>query len=48
VSILRKLGTYCEGWRGDRHAEPFGTKQMRLLFGENCHLPSLVAKARAD
>jgi hypothetical protein len=31
-SITRKLATYYEGWRANRHVEQFGVKQMRVLF----------------
>jgi len=30
-SIRRKLKTYYDGWRGQRHIEQFGVKQMRVL-----------------
>lgn len=31
-SIARKLATYYEGWRGGRHVQQFGVKQMRVLL----------------
>jgi len=31
-SITRKLATYWEGWRANRHVEQFGVKQMRVLM----------------
>ena len=31
-SIARKLATYYEGWRANRHVEQFGVKQMRVLI----------------
>jgi hypothetical protein len=31
-SIARKLTTYYEGWRANRHVEQFGVKQLRVLF----------------
>jgi hypothetical protein len=31
-SIARKLATYYEGWRVNRHVEQFGVKQMRVLL----------------
>jgi hypothetical protein len=31
-SIARKLATYYEGWRRNRHVEQFGVKQMRVLI----------------
>jgi len=31
-SITRKLATYYEGWRANRHVEQFGVKQMRVLM----------------
>ncbi len=31
-SITRKLATYYEGWRANRHVEQFGVKQMRVLI----------------
>ena len=30
-SIRRKLKTYYDGWRAQRHLEQFGVKQMRVL-----------------
>src|SRR5208282_6271783 len=30
-SIQRKLKTYYDGWRAERHLEQFGVKQMRVL-----------------
>jgi hypothetical protein len=30
-SIRRKLRTYYDGWRAERHVEQFGVKQMRVL-----------------
>jgi protein involved in plasmid replication-relaxation len=30
-SIRRKLRTYYDGWRAERHLEQFGVKQMRVL-----------------
>jgi hypothetical protein len=30
-SIARKLATYYEGWRANRHVDQFGVKQMRVL-----------------
>jgi hypothetical protein len=30
-SIRRKLKTYYDGWRAERHLEQFGVKQMRVL-----------------
>ena len=30
-SIRRKLKTYHDGWRAQRHVEQFGIKQMRVL-----------------
>jgi len=30
-SIRRKLKTYYDGWRAERHVEQFGVKQMRVL-----------------
>ena len=30
-SIRRKLKTYYDGWRAQRHVEQFGVKQMRVL-----------------
>jgi hypothetical protein len=30
-SIRRKLKTYHDGWRAQRHVEQFGVKQMRVL-----------------
>ena len=30
-SIRRKLKTYYDGWRAQRHVEQFGLKQMRVL-----------------
>jgi hypothetical protein len=31
-SIARKLATYYEGWRANRHVDQFGVKQMRVLI----------------
>jgi len=31
-SIARKLATYYEGWRVNRHVEQFGVKQVRVLI----------------
>jgi len=31
-SIARKLATYYEGWRANRHVEQFGVKQVRVLI----------------
>jgi hypothetical protein len=34
-SIRRKLKTYYDGWRAERHLEQFGVKQMRVLTVTN-------------
>jgi hypothetical protein len=47
-SIQRKLKTYYDGWRAQRHVEQFGLKQMRVLTvtSSTARVQNMIATVR--
>jgi hypothetical protein len=47
-SIRRKLKTYYDGWRAQRHLEQFAIKEMRVLTVTRSRLDSMAKRASSD